>query len=556
MKKVLLLTKIFFKNSFKFNYNNSKSDQTVRKKIITSVLILILMLYLAGVFGFISYQMITMLIGFNQEALFLGGFLLSTAALGIFQSIISSINIFYFSKDVEYVLPLPLKPWQIILAKFNTLLIAEYCTEFLFALVPLIVYGVLTTASFMFYIYGILILLIFPILPAVIVTLLIMVIMSFAKFTKNRDIFQVVVSIIAIALAIGVQFVVKDTEYTEEQMMEMITKANGMVSAITRYFPTVEPSLDAMIGANEAERFIGFAKLAGATAAGVVVFMFIGNKMYLRGAVGNTENSGNKKRFIAGAGEYKQNKPGVVYFLKEMKMLFRNPVYLLQCVMPVILIPVLFLVIILNGSSMEATGMEQMKNVLENAKVESTMFALIVIGVIHFMFMFAYTTITAVSRDGKNAVFMKHIPISLHKQFIYKMMPGLVFSVVQILMVLGVVIYIFPSISILFLLTIFAVSVLLSIFQNYIYLMVDLKRPKLEWDSEYAVVKQNMNMIYQFGVIFLIIGLLALIGFLVEKVNVSEYVVLSGMMLVSGVGIFIVDKYVRKNEEKLFEKIV
>ena len=557
MKKILVLTKVFLKNSFKLNYNKQNTDVKIRKKVITYLLIGLLVVYLAGIFGFMSYELVKMLMEFNQEALFLGVLLLAIAGLTIFQTIFSTINIFYFSKDVEYVLPLPLRPWQIIAAKFNTLIIVEYFTEMLFVLAPLIVYGVLTAASPMFYVFGFLVLLMFPILPAMIMALLVMIIMSFAKFTKNRDMFQVVVAILAIVLVIGMQFLINNTgEYTEEEMLEVVTKANGVVGIVTKYFPTIEPSLDSMLEPGKAEGLIGFSKLLGMTAAGYIIFILIGNKIYLRGAVGNSENGGSNKKFVAGTRIYKQKKAGVTYFLKEMRILFRNPIYFIQCVLPVILIPVLFLVIFLNGGSSSDPEIRVVVDALRNAEVESIIFGFIIIGIIHFLFMVSYSTITAISRDGKNAIFMKQIPISLYKQFIYKMMPGMIFSIVQIIIVLGTVLYIFPSVSILFILTIFVLSLILAIFQNYLYLMVDLRRPKLEWDSEMAVVKQNMNMIFQFGIIFLICGILALIAFLLKDIEISVYIVSYVISAITIIGIFTIDRYIRKNQEKLFEKIV
>ena len=95
--------------------------------------------------------------------------------------------LFYFSKDIEYLLPLPLKPYEIVIAKFNTILVTEYITVFAFLLVPFIIYGIVTSASLLFYLYGALVLLVFPILPALISSIIVMLVMSITGIIKNKD---------------------------------------------------------------------------------------------------------------------------------------------------------------------------------------------------------------------------------------------------------------------------------------------------------------------------------------------------------------------------------
>ena len=58
--------------------------------------------------------------------MFIGIFLLGLALLTIIQSIISATNVFYFSKDLDYILPLPLKPREILISKLNIILVTEY----------------------------------------------------------------------------------------------------------------------------------------------------------------------------------------------------------------------------------------------------------------------------------------------------------------------------------------------------------------------------------------------------------------------------------------------
>ena len=147
MNNIILLTKVFLKNSM-FKNSNSKTEDKKSKRMLAMVGFALIYAYVIGIFGYLSYEMIQSLLTVNQAGLFLGAFLLAVGALILFQSIVSSMNLFYFSKDVENILPLPIKPYQILVAKFNVLVITEYITVLLFAIAPFIIYGVLTGARF------------------------------------------------------------------------------------------------------------------------------------------------------------------------------------------------------------------------------------------------------------------------------------------------------------------------------------------------------------------------------------------------------------------------
>ena len=67
--------------------------------------------------------------------------------------------------------------------------------------------------------------------------------------------------------------------------------------------------------------------------------------------------------------------------------------------------------------------------------------ACIILCVIQFFSMFIYISITAISREGENAVFMKYIPVSLYKQYIYKCIPNIIMNVVTIVICLAVAQY-------------------------------------------------------------------------------------------------------------------
>lgn len=545
MNNILLLTKVFLKNSIFKNYS-SKTEDNKSKRVMKIIGFALIYIYVIGIFGFLSYEMIQSLLIVNQAGLFLGTFLLAVGVLILIQSIVSSMNLFYFSKDVENILPLPIKPYQILIAKFNVLLVTEYITVLLFALAPFIIYGILTGAGLLFYLYGIIVLLTFPIVPALISSLLVIILMSFSKNIKNKEKMQIVASLLLIVLVIGIQFGFSgQQEMNEEEIAGMFMKANGMIDIIDNYFITLKPAINALLAYNTSEALVSLLELITITVGIYAVFTIVSQKLYLKGAVGALASSGGKKARIR-VGAFKQKTIQISYVKKEFIMLFKNPIYFMQCVLPALIMPIIFGGVFLLQQNEFAS---QMQDIDANQNIILT----ILVGMSTFMLTMIFIPVTAISRDGTYASFVKYIPVSFYKQFQYKVIPSIVISVVPIV-IINIIAYIIADVDIVILVFSFIISLVVSILYSYIMFIVDLKRPKLNWDTEYAVVKQNMNMFFGFVFVIAYIMLLVVIGSICAEANFATLVIV--LLTITGSALIGIDRYVYYNQGELFKKIV
>ena len=545
MNKIISLTKVLLKNSFqKYSENNKKTSQ-IGKVILYGILLV----YLMGIFGFLSYGLITTLQQVHQEAMFIGIFLLGLALLTIIQSIISATNVFYFSKDLDYILPLPLKPREILISKLNVILVTEYVMELIFAVAPIIVYGILTSAGPMFYIVSLLVLIIFPIIPILIATFIIMVIMSFSKGVKNKDRFKLIAPLLGITLALVLSFAFSGTsELSEADLLNALTQANSMVEMVSDSLPIIKPGINAIVDAS----FIEFLKLLGITVICYIVFILIGNKLYFRGAVGNLDSGAKKGKNITGK-DIKINSVGKSYVAKEFKMLFKNPIFFVQCVLPSVLMPVVFLGIFIvsinSNNSQEAIN--EFQNVLSGF-IETPIGLAVILAITEFLTSMLYIAPTAISRDGQNAIFMKYIPVPYYKQLIYKGIPNVIFGTITSLIVL-IFIYIIAKPSLAFLLTALLLNLILLILQTLLMELVDLSKPKLEWSTEYAVVKQNMNLLWPFVLNLLEIGIIFIVSI---PLSFTNYLITAVILALLHIIItYFVNRYIYNNQAKLFDKV-
>lgn len=554
MKKILTLTKIFLKSSF--SNMNAKMGISLngKSKYLSKILYGILFLYLGGIIILFSYGMIDGLKSINQETTFIGLILFSILGVTTIQSIFSSINILYFTKDSEYLLPLPLKPYQIILARTNVLIILEYVITILIGFIPLLLYGILTNMGIVYYITMIISLILLPILPILLVSIIVMIIMSFAKLTKNKNRFQLIATILVLIIVIALSLSANsiDENMTDEQLAQMLVQANSMVELIKGYFPTLDYLTNALTSNSLSIILLELIKTAGLTILGLIIYVLVSQKLYLKGLVGNLFSSGSKKvNTKIKQEQYKNSKLYKSYISKEFKTLIRNPIFLMQCLLPAILMPILMIALLY--IQFKGDGTSEVNTIFEGINVNSFGVSCVILGIIQFFSMFIYVSITAISRDGKNAVFIKYIPVSLYKQYIYKSIPNVIMNNLTTIITL-IAVKLIINLPIVILILLFIISTIISLIQSILMIIIDLKRPKLEWDSEYAVVKQNFNLIFPVILSMINIAIIAITGFLLNTINL--YIGLLILGIIFGFIAYITNRYLYKNQNRLADKII
>lgn len=216
--------------------------------------------------------------------------------------------------------------------------------------------------------------------------------------------------------------------------------------------------------------------------------------------------------------------------------------------MPIIFLGI-FLVSIMSNNT--ETAINEFRNVLSGYIVTPIGLA-VIIAITEFLTSMLYIAPTAISRDGINAVFMKYIPVSYYKQLIYKAIPSVVFGTITSIIVL-IFVWVIAKTSIIFILTAFIINLVLLILQTLLMELVDLRKPKLEWTTEYAVVKQNMNLLWPFVLNLLEIGIIFIISI---PLNFTNYFVTAIIILAIHIIItYLVNRYIYKNQNRLFDRI-
>ena len=369
---------------------------------------------------------------------------------------------------------------------------------------------------------------------------------------KNKDVVQYISVFITVGIVLGLQTLNYSSNSTADLVLaNKIVEINGYSSVLSQYFFTVKQAVAVLTGIDNIEVFknLGFLYLES-IASFIIIVLFI-SKMYLNSAIKATV-SGIRARKMK-VQELSRRTVEITYIAKEFKSLFRTPVYLFQCVLPSFIFPIIFSIPIFQN--LKETGNSAISimdfDVIVNEIIKSGFGFGIILVVINFLYSFNFMSVTSISREGENALFMKYIPIPLSRQYKCKAIPGIIINLVPLIYVLVILKIFISEMSLVLFLQIVLVSLLCNIVVNYFSVIIDVLKPKLHWSSEYVVVKQNMNMLYSFVLGLLVIGVVIGVSSYIDNINILAFVLSAIMILL----LIVFEVFLKKYEHQIFKKI-
>ena len=489
--------------------------QDRRRKIITNIfsffIVFFVMVPAAFFCGFFVKMTAEMLSGVGGEA---AGLHLVLHVLALFTLVFGFnviLNQLYFSSDIEFLLPWPLKARQIMASKFTAAYVGENLMQFIFVAASVIGFWLgagMSVGRTIFSVIGVVTL---PLLPMAYCAILSMLIMSFTGIIKNRDTIQKVTMIlifgVLIAILIGAVSLM-NVDFNQA-IMQLATGDQTFFSVMDIIFPNVSLLMESIHNDNILA-FLGYILV---NVAAVAVMLLLSEALYLRGVI-RLSSLPEKKRsqsFDSLLKKSRQRSAGVSYFLKEVRLLIRSPMYLTHCVLVNFIWPVFAYAVYCLLP--DKYSMEEMHSLyMQNESVGFLFGAAVVTGVTMLLASLNSIGSNAISREGKHFPFMKYIPVPYKTQWNAKSWVSVMFTVI------GVLVFAIPFAVILQLpplhILAFAVLCILSaMFVSYMGVYMDSIQPKLVWDYESSVLRENYNMFYCMGIVIVLVGVLCVGGY-------------------------------------------
>ena len=552
-KKIISLTKVFIKEYID-KYNKIIRNQKGKKVVFVMLILLITAI------SYMSYYLIRNLTNSEIPEVFLYIYFIILLIFITFQVTMISINIYVYSKDLEYILPLPIRS---LIAKFNALTLIIYVEELVLGFMPLLLYGIIANQTFIYFIFMLLVLLIFPLLVIIVISMLTIVLMKILNFVKNKDILQFVVTTILLFGIFSVEeYVFSEVENNtlEINSIESIEEQRVVIKEYYRNMGDnlliINPAVEALNNTNGfLSSFLQILKIVAYSVISMVIFVLVSSKIYLKIILSNVTRTKRKSKNVEKI-KLKSSKKGKAYIKKEIKMLFRRPTFFMQTIFPVIFILITVILIVSVFIPLIDSAIQNDEDIRETlAQLSFNMeVACYILIALQVLFSISTVSLTAISREGKDAILIKYAPIDLYKQFLYKNVLQFILNIIVSVVVLGLLLYLIPDIGIVNTILIFLISIFTNLINSYTMLLVDLRKPNINWNSEYEVIKNSDKKSFQYGFMIIMVLILLYIGRLLENLNIVLGLTIE--IAIFAVIFIIYNIILKKKINKVFNKIM
>ena len=212
-------------------------------------------------------------------------------------------------------------------------------------------------------------------------------------------------------------------------------------------------------------------------------------------------------------------------YLRELRLLYRNPGYFVNCILMNFLFPIFLILPFITGNTVNDAEIQQIQMVVTNPGATFLAAA----------FITATNSIgsSAISREGRLLYINKYLPISPKVQLNGKLMTALVFGAAASVMLVGVETVLFRLNAVQIILSLL-ICFMATVFTGIAGLLFDITFPKLNWDNELKAVKQNMNVLFMI-LITVIVGVATVYGIILLNANyvISCIVVLLFFLIIN-----------------------
>ena len=431
----------------------------------------------------------------GQEKVLLNAGLLAGQMVVFLFGIYYVISALYFSRDLEMLIPLPLRPSEVMISKFAVLVINEYLTVAIVVLPVMITYGVLSRSGAGYWIHAALVYLALPVIPLAIVSVLVIAMMRITNVSRKKDILIVVGSIAVLAAVMGFQYMMQragSKAFSAQDLAAFLASPDSLLMRIGAWFPPSIWGAKAVAGGFSPEGLIHLILLLGSSALVFVALVLLGERLFYGGVIGLSEISMRKRRLSHDemSRRISSGRHAIAaIFTREWRIMNRTPVFLMNGVIVVLLFPVLIVLMSRTGSAPLAD--------LSAKMAESGNAAPLIL--ILALFMVICGTLNGVSsssfsREGIQFWISQVIPVAPREQAAAKFLHSYLISMLGIVAasVVGIVL-LDPKAALL--ITAAGVALVTDALLTAVGMMIDLARPLLDWTNPQKAIKQNLNVL-------------------------------------------------------------
>jgi ABC-2 type transport system permease protein len=482
----------------------------VWKKVGMALLFLVSFGQIVGLYGYMSFSSYNALKGVGLQGLTLLNATISATVVAFVLCFLTALSTYCSSKADTNMLALPIEGRDLLGAKMAMVYLADFALAFLIMACAVAVYAVKEAPPAGFYVGALLSCLAIPLPPLAAVYLVTVPLISAARPLRNKNVVMVLGGLVAIAFSLGLNYYFQTNMSRLSDQAWVVANYAGPDSLIIRIGKAYPPSLMAwrsMTAPGAAGPLYGLAVLALGLAAAVLVALAFG-PMYAKSLLGFDER---RIKRVAATRDFLSRKlrrrPALAaLFLREWRLMNREPVYFMNGPMIIFLMPVMIAFGVL-VTSQKRDAVRSIGPLLEMWR--GTPWPMLIAAALGaFLGSSTSITCTALSRDAKALRYLKALPMSYRDFMLAKFLHGFAFALIGTLVgaVGGAFLFRLAPVAA-------AGAALISLAFSALAcicgLWLDTASPRLSWDAPIAAMKQNPNSVI---VILAVMALIALLG--------------------------------------------
>lgn len=441
----------------------------------------------------------------GQERALLSLGILAGQSLILLFGIFYVISAFYFSRDLEMLVPLPLRPGEVMTSKFAVIVINEYLTVAAIVLPVMITYGVVAKAGPGYWVSAVLVYLAMPVIPLAVVSVAVVAMMRFINISRKKDLLILAGSILLIVLVLALQIALGKSAGTEgpeasaQAVAAFFTSPNSLLNRVGAVFPPGIWATKAVAGGFSGEGLANLLLFLGVSIALFTGMIVTAERLFYKGLVGLGETTGKRRRLTREEMSRRVSsgrRAGAAIFSREWKIMNRTPIFLLNGTLVVILFPALFILMTTIDPGRGGGGGEGDSMILLRI-MNSADPLVVVLATALFMTICGSlngTSSSTFSREGAQFWISRAIPVAPREQAAAKFLHSYLVAILGVLTA-SVVAATFLHVRAVHLAAAAGLALVAGLLLTAVGMMIDLARPLLDWTNPQKAIKQNLNVL-------------------------------------------------------------
>ncbi len=411
-------------------------------------------------------------------------------------------NELYFEDDISYLLPLPLKPEELVLSRFLAVFVGENMMQFAVVIAVVTGFGIAHPMNVLQWIISLAAGFLLPVIPMAVIAIAGMLLMTFTRFIKKKEtVRRISYAIIILILAAGAMMLVSiDISEIVVFIIEGTASNVLFVKILDIIFPQTGLIADFM-ASGSVWPILVFAAICLLS----LVLLSVCARLFYMESVTRLNETTHVQKNAASSQSVVFRSAGMSLFIKEMRILVRTPAFMTNCVAANFVWPVFVLIFAkimradLGRAALSAYFAEQSHKTAAMSVI------------------LAITMVTAAmnclgsdsfSREGKGFDYIKFIPVSYKLQWNVKTAAAMIWTLAGTVPFFAFFV-IYAGFEVLTAVITMVLVISSAFFVTELGMLLDSLNPKLFWLDALSALRENYNTVFCMGITIVLCGLLA-----------------------------------------------